>query len=212
MPENTRPTQPLRLGVLISGGGSTLLNLAECIERGVLDAEIALVIASNPAAAGIDRARDRGLAVEVVPRKQYDSPDAFSDALWPKLRDAGVDLVVLAGFLSLIRIPDDFQHRVVNIHPALLPRYGGQGMYGKHVHRAVIDAGDAESGCTVHFADNQYDQGPVILQRRCPVEPGDTPETLADRVQSVERRALPEAIQLIAERRVQVRDGAVEIT
>jgi len=201
-----RPPERLRLAVLISGGGSTMFNLADHVDRGELDAEIVLVLASNPKAGGIERARQRGFDVDVVDRKRHETPESFGLAVWPKVRAAGAELVVLAGFLSLLPIPEDFEHRVVNIHPALLPKFGGRGMFGRHVHAAVLDAGERESGCTVHFADNEYDHGPVILQRRCPVEPGDTPETLAARVQEAERRALPEAIQRIAAGRVRV-DG-----
>jgi len=186
---------PLKLGVLISGGGSTMVNLAQRIEAGELDAEIALVIASNPNAGGIERARELDLPIEVIHRKLFDSPDAFSKAVWAKLREAEVELVVLAGFLSLLRIPDDYSGKVMNIHPALLPKFGGQGMFGHHVHEAVLAAGETESGCTVHYADNQYDHGPIILQRTCPVLPDDTPETLAARVMAQEREAYPEAIQ-----------------
>ena len=114
---------------------------------------------------------------------------------------------MLAGFLSLLKIPDDYLGRVMNIHPALLPKFGGQGMYGHHVHEAVLAAGEQESGCTVHFADNQYDHGPVILQRRCPVKSDDTPDSLADRVMAEEREAYPQAIQMYAEGRVKHVDG-----
>ena len=192
-PETNR--SPLRLGVLISGGGTTMVNLARRIEAGTLNARITLVIASNPKARGIERAESLGLPVEVIHRKLYDSVDDFSKAVWAKLREAEVELVVLAGFLSLIRIPDDYAGKVMNIHPALLPKYGGPGMYGHHVHEAVLAAGETESGCTVHIADNQYDHGPIILQRTCPVLPDDTPDTLAARVMAEERQAYPEAIQ-----------------
>jgi len=187
--------QPLKLGVLISGGGSTMVNLARRIEAGELDAEIALVVASHPKAGGIERAGDLDLPVEVIHRKLFDSSDAFSKAVWAKLREAEVELVVLAGFLSLLRIPEDYAGKVMNIHPALLPKFGGQGMFGRRVHEAVLAAGETESGCTVHYADNQYDHGPIILQRTCPVLPDDTPESLAERVMAQEREAYPEAIQ-----------------
>ncbi len=208
-----KPTnRTLRLGVLISGGGTTMTNLADRIRDGRLDAGIVLVLASNPDAGGIEKAKQRGLPVRVVPRRQYDATEAFSDAVWAELRAARVDLVVLAGFLSLLRIPDDYLYRVINIHPALLPKFGGKGMYGRHVHEAVLAAGESESGCTVHFADNAYDRGPIILQRRCPVKPDDTPDTLAARVMAEEREALPQAVQLYAENRLQIRHGRVRIT
>ncbi len=185
----------LRLGILVSGGGTTLQNLAEAVSRGELPAEIACVISSNPNAGGIERARRLKLAVSVLSPKTFSSGDAFSSALADILRGAGCDLVCMAGFLCLWKIPPDFTGRVMNIHPALLPKFGGRGMHGRHVHEAVLAAGEPFSGCTVHYADNQYDHGPVILQRRCPVLPGDTPETLASRVFREECVAYPEAIR-----------------
>jgi formyltetrahydrofolate-dependent phosphoribosylglycinamide formyltransferase len=201
----------LRVGLLISGAGTTMVNLAENIRHRRTSAEIALVISSNPKAAGIERARQMHLPVNVVPRKQYDSVEAFSDRIFQLMRLAEVDLVVMAGFLSLVYIPADFRWRVMNIHPALLPAHGGQGMYGQRVHEAVLAAGDRETGCTVHFADNQYDHGPIILQRRCDVRDSDTPQTLHERVQAAERIAYPRAIQLFAEGRLVVEGDQVRI-
>ncbi len=207
----TERTGPLRLGILLSGGGSTMLNIADCIRHRKVSAEIALVISSNPQAVGIHRARAMRLPVNVVPRKQFDSTEAFSRRIFQLMRVADVDLVVMAGFLSLVEIPGDFKWRVMNIHPALLPRHGGQGMFGIKVHEAVLAAGDRESGCTVHFADNEYDHGPIILQRKCEVRDSDTPQSLQDRVQHEERIAYPQAIQLFAEGRLEVEDGRVRI-
>lgn len=191
---------PLRLAVLISGGGRTLLNLADRIDAGQLDATIATVISSRADAAGVERCRQRGLTVHVVPRREYANVDEFSRDVWALIRAAKAELVAMAGFLSLLRIPDDFAGRVINIHPGLLPKFGGQGMYGHHVHEAVIAAGESESGCTVHIADNEYDRGPIILQRRCPVEPSDTPDTLAARVFEQECIAYPQAISMMRDR------------
>jgi phosphoribosylglycinamide formyltransferase-1 len=184
-----------RLGVMLSGGGTTLQNLAEVIARGELDAEIVCVISSNPKAYGIVRAEKLGLPVKVISRKSFETPAAFSEAVASELRRHKVDLVCLAGYLSLWPIPPDFAGRVMNIHPALLPKFGGKGMHGHHVHEAVLAAGEAESGCTVHFADNTYDTGPIIVQRRVPVLPGDTADTLAARVFEEEKLAYPEAIR-----------------
>jgi len=195
--------RPIRLAVLISGGGRSMLNLADRIERGELNARIELVVSSRKKAAGVERARERGLPVEIVPRKEYESIEAFSEAVWSKLRPVGPDLVCLAGFLSLLHIPEDYAGRVMNIHPALLPKFGGQGMYGRHVHEAVLEAGETETGCTVHLCTNEYDRGPIVVQRTCPVEPGDTPETLADRVFEQECEAYPEAIRRFAEGRIE---------
>ena len=199
-------SQPvLNLAILLSGSGRTMVNLAQSIERGELDARIVLVIASRHDAGGIDKARQLGLPVHVVARKEYPTTEDFSDAIWSLVRPAGVDLVCLAGFLSLLRIPKDFQVRVLNIHPALLPRYGGKGMYGHHVHEAVLAAGEKESGCTVHLCDDEYDRGEILVQRRCPVLPGDTPQTLAARVFEQECIAYPQAIRLWQERNIRQR-------
>lgn len=203
---NTIKDRPARLGVLLSGGGTTMVNLANVIARGELDAQIACVIASNTEAKGIERARSLGLGVEIITRKSHKSPAAFSDVIFARLRDAKVDIVCLAGFLCLLVIPDDFIGRVINIHPSLLPSFGGKGMYGHHVHEAVIAAGCKVSGCTVHLCDNTYDTGPILVQRCCPVLENDTPATLAARVFEQECIAYPEAIRLVAAGRVSV-DG-----
>ncbi len=184
-----------RLGILISGGGTTLQNVAEQIGAGKLDASIGIVIASNPTCFGITRARNLGLPVVVITRKDAGSLEAFSDKIAAALRHHRIDLALMAGFLSLWTIPPDFRNRVMNIHPALLPRHGGKGMHGHHVHEAVLAAGDKESGCTVHFADNTYDTGPIILQRKVPVLPGDSADALAARVFEQECLAYPEAIR-----------------
>lgn len=186
---------PLRLAVLISGGGTTLKNFIDQIATGKLDARIELVVSSNPAAGGLKFAAEAGIPFVVVERKDYASTAAFSQAIFAPCRAAGVDLVTLGGFLKLLAIPSDFEGRVMNIHPALIPNFCGQGFYGLKVHAAVLAAGAKESGCTVHFVDNQYDHGPIILQRKVPVEPGDTPETLAHRVFDAECEAYPEALR-----------------
>ncbi|MGB1126004.1 MAG: phosphoribosylglycinamide formyltransferase [Phycisphaeraceae bacterium] len=183
-----------RLAVALSGGGTTLLNLDDRIKAGTFDAEIACVIASNDHCKGIERAKDRGFDVHVMPRKTYLDKHAFSDAVFSVCREANADLLILAGFLSLLVIPDDFSSRVLNIHPSLLPKFGGKGMHGHHVHEAVLAAGEATSGCTVHLADNTYDTGPPLLQKICPVLPDDTADKLADRVFELECDAYPEAI------------------
>ena len=189
---------PVRLAVLISGGGTTLQNFIDRIADGRMKAKIALVISSNPTAGGIERARRAGLPVEVIPREDHPSVASFSDAIFGRCRAVSADLVTLAGFLKLLKIPPDFVGRVMNIHPALLPAFGGKGMYGHRVHEAVLQAGVQVSGCTVHWVDNQYDHGPIILQRTVPVLDGDTPKTLAARVFEQECEAYPEAIGLFA--------------
>lgn len=182
----------LRLGLLISGGGRTALNLHEQILAGRLDADIAVVISSRADARGVTRLRDRGLSVDVVERRHLSEPE-FSQTLANRLN--GVDLACMCGFLSLWHIPESFQGRVINIHPALLPAFGGRGMFGRRVHEAVLKSGATVSGCTVHYCDNEYDHGPIILQRKVPVLPEDTPDTLAARVFEAECIAYPEAIR-----------------
>jgi formyltetrahydrofolate-dependent phosphoribosylglycinamide formyltransferase len=193
---------PIRLAVLISGGGTTLQNFIDRIADGRMQAEIALVISSSANAFGLERAVRAGLATEVISRDQFDSVARFSDVIFGQCRARQVDLVTLAGFLKLLKIPADFAGRVMNIHPALLPAYGGKGMYGLRVHQAVLESGARVSGCTVHFVDDQFVHGPIILQRRVPVLDDDTPESLASRVFEQECEAYPEAIRLFAEGRL----------
>lgn len=196
-------SKPLPIAVLLSGGGTSMVNLADRIAAGQLCAEIKLVIASNDtsAAKGIERAETLGLPCQVIRRKDHADTASFSESIFAQVRDAGCGLVCMAGFLSLLVIPEDFAGRVMNIHPSLLPAFGGQGMHGRHVHEAVLAAGETVSGCTVHFADNTYDTGPIVLQRSCPVLPGDDAEALAARVFEQECVAYPEAIAAFAKGR-----------
>ncbi|MCX8072849.1 MAG: phosphoribosylglycinamide formyltransferase [Candidatus Binatia bacterium] len=203
--------RPPRLAVLLSGSGSTLQNLVEKIGSGELQARIELVVSSRADAYGLVRAQQAGLRSAVVPRKEFTSVDAFNDALHAVLDTAEVDLVVLAGFLSPFQLRGRYQLRVLNVHPALIPAFCGKGFYGLHVHRAVLAAGVKVSGCTVHFADDEYDQGPIIFQECVPVLESDTPEILAARVQAVERRLYPAAIRLWAEGRLGLRGRRVVI-
>jgi phosphoribosylglycinamide formyltransferase-1 len=189
----------LSVAVLLSGSGRTLQNLLDRSADGRLPARVVMVVSDRPDAYGLKRARHAGVPVAVVERKAFADRDDFSAAVFDNCRQSGTELVCMAGFLQLLRIPDDFAGRVMNIHPALLPAFGGQGMYGRHVHEAVLEYGAKLSGCTVHFADNVYDHGPVILQRAVEVLDADTPETLADRVFAAECEAYPEAIRLFAE-------------
>jgi formyltetrahydrofolate-dependent phosphoribosylglycinamide formyltransferase len=186
------------LAVLLSGGGHTLQNFIDEIAAGRLDARIRVVVSSRRDAAGVQRAREAGIPCHVVERRRFASGEEFSAAITEALEPYAVDLVLLAGFLQLYLFPDKYRGRVLNIHPGLLPRYGGRGMYGHYVHEAVLAAGETESGCTVHLADHEYDHGPIVLQRRVPVLPGDTPETLAERVFAAECEAYPEAVRLFA--------------
>lgn len=201
--------RPIRLGVMISGGGSTLANFLDRIAAHQLPAEVALVVASRADCGGVNRARQAGLRCEVVERKAFGDVAAFSAAVFSLFRETRVDLVTLAGFLALVEIPEDFQFRVMNIHPALIPAFCGKGFYGHKVHQAVLERGAKVSGCTVHFADNDYDHGPIIVQSCVPVLDGDTAETLAARVFAAECQAYPEAIRLYAQGSLEVQGQRV---
>ncbi len=203
--------RPIRLGVLISGGGTTLTNFVEKIAAGQLNAEVALVIDSRNGCAGIERAQQAGLPTQVIGRRGYASVGDFRRALFDELRAVQVDLVTMAGFLSLVEVPEDFQDRVMNIHPGLIPSFCGTGFYGSAVHEAVLARGAKLSGCTVHFADNVYDHGPIILQRSVAVAEGDTPQSLAARVFEAECEAYPEAVRLFAEGRLEIDDQRVRV-
>ncbi|MCC7084267.1 MAG: phosphoribosylglycinamide formyltransferase [Pirellulales bacterium] len=192
---------PLRIAVLISGGGTTLRNLIDKIGKSQLDAKIELVISSAAKARGLDFARAASIPIQIVSPSKFTSAAEFSEATFNSCRAAGVHLVVMGGYLKHVLIPDDFSGRVVNIHPALLPGFGGRGFYGRYVHQAVLESGARISGCTVHFVDNQYDHGPIILQKTVPVLEDDTPETLATRVFAAECEAYPEALRMIARER-----------
>jgi len=189
--------EPIRLVVLISGGGTTLQNLIDRIADGRLAARIVGVVSSRADARGIERARRSGLPVEVVPK-------GTPDRVWEAVRGFNAELVCLAGWLNLLPIPADFHHKILNIHPALLPAFGGKGMYGHRVHEAAIAAGVKVSGCTVHFADDTYDTGPILVQKCVPVHSDDTADSLAARVFAAECEAYPEAIRLVAEGKVRI--------
>lgn len=203
--------RPIRLAVLISGGGTTLDNFLAKMASGELAAEIPLVIASRADCGGIAKARRAGLRCDVVERKSFGSVESFSEAIFSRCREVQADLVTLAGFLALIHLPDDFTGRVLNIHPALIPAFCGKGFYGHKVHESVLERGAKVSGCTVHFADNHYDQGPIVLQKCVPVLDDDTPDSLAARVFTAECEAYPEAIRLFAAARLEIQERRVRI-
>ena len=194
----------LRLGVLISGGGRSLQNFIDLSEAGRLKARVVKVVSSRRDAGGLERARRHGIPAAVVRRRDFESTQAFSDAVTAELAAEDVQLIAMAGFLSLYRIPDRYAGRVMNIHPALLPLFGGHGFYGDRVHRAVLECGCKVSGCTVHFADNEYDNGPIIVQKAVPVLEDDDEHTLAARVFEQEKEAYPESINLFAEGRLKI--------
>ena len=203
--------KPLRVAVLLSGHGTSLENLLEHIDAGKVEAEVVAVISSKKGAYGLERARKRGIPALTLARRDYPDIDQFNDALHAALADHDADLIALLGFLSLFQSRKQYTNRVLNVHPALIPAFSGQGFYGQRVYDAVLDAGVKVTGATVHFTDDEYDHGPILLQEAVSVEADDTAETLADRVTAAERRLVPQAIQLIAQGRVEVENGRTHL-
>ena len=185
----------MNIAVFISGGGTTLRNLIARSASEGLGGELRLVISSRADAGGLKYAREANLATFIVRKNDFSSDEQYSQAMFSPCRDAGIDLVVMAGFLKHVLIPEDFHGRVINIHPSLIPSFCGAAMYGARVHQAALDYGVKVSGCTVHFVNNEFDNGPIILQRVCEVRDDDTAESLAARVFQLECEALPAAIR-----------------
>lgn len=200
-----------RLVVLISAGGTTLQNLIDRIHDMRLRATIVEVIASNPEVYGLERARQASIPTTVITRKQAGSPEEFSRRIFDRCRAVHADLVCMAGFLQFLLIPKDFENRVMNIHPSLIPAFCGKGFYGHHVHEVALAQGVKLTGCTVHFADNEYDHGPIIVQRAVPIQDDDTPESLMARVYEQECEAYPEAIHLFGAGRLRVEGRRVRV-
>ena len=203
--------KPIRLGILLSGSGRTLTNILKLIASGDLSAEVVTVVSSRSIMKGVQVAGDANLPCHIIRTKDHPDVDEFTGCLAEVLDSAKVDLVIEAGWLCYLKIPDRYIGRVMNIHPALLPSFGGKGMWGHHVHEAVLVAGCKVSGCTVHFVNNEYDKGPIIAQQTCEVAEDDDPDTLGARVFQQECIAYPAAIQLFAEGRLQIVDNRVNI-
>ena len=202
--------KPFNISVMISGGGTTLKNLIQWYDRGELDAQIVQVISSKPSVGGLQYAADAEIDSLVVDHRDYDGVESFSKALFDAARLAGVDLVVMGGFLRRVAIPADFVNRVINIHPSLIPSFCGKGNYGRRVHQAVVDYGCKVSGCTVHFVDDHYDHGPIIGQTTVEVKAIDTAESLAAKVFDAECELYPQVINAIATGKVTVSDRRVD--
>jgi phosphoribosylglycinamide formyltransferase-1 len=188
-------SRPLPIAVLISGGGTTLRNLIQKQAEHQIDVDFRLVVSSRSDAAGLQIAASASIPTTVVRKLSSESGQEHSARVFDPIRALGVQYVIMGGYLQHVLIPDDFENRVINIHPSLIPAFCGKGMYGLKVHQAAIDFGVRVSGCTVHFVDNQYDHGPIILQKTCEVLKDDTAESLQRRVFSLECEALPEAIR-----------------
>ena len=195
-------TPPLRIAILFSGGGTTLQNLIDATRDGRLpNVAIVKAISSRRDAYGIERCRLAGIPCAVVSKSRYADPAEHTRAVFAHLDPADIDLVCLAGWMNRLVIEEPWlSNRVLNIHPSLLPAFGGPGMYGRRVHEAILACGAPATGCTVHFVTNEVDEGPILLQERVEVHAGDTPETLAARVQAAERRVYVEAIAGLARR------------
>ncbi len=204
----------IRIAILVSGHGrgSNMAAIIDACQRGEIDGQVVLVIGTRDEAPALQRATEKGVSTEVVSPSKL-GEEEYARRLLQTLGDAQVDLVCLAGFMRLLPPPvvHAYAGRVMNIHPALLPLFGGKGMYGEHVHRAVLESGMKVSGCTVHFVDESYDTGPIILQRCVPVEEEDTWETLAARVLAQEHQAYVQAVKLFAQGRLRVEGRRVRI-
>lgn len=183
-----------RIAFFISGTGGNALNLLRACREGRVPAEPVLALASSPKAGGIPRLEAEGLKVAVLERKAFPDDAAYSAACYAAAEAAGAEVICLAGWLKRLVVPKAWEGRILNIHPGLLPAFGGPGMYGMHVHRAVLAAGVPESGCTIHLVDDEYDHGTPLAEARVPVLPGDTPEDLQRRVYAEEMRLYPAAL------------------
>ena len=191
-----------RIAVLVSGNGTTLQAIIDATKNGELPGvEIALVLSNKPDIMALERAKKAGIETMVMPPKDFPMRSLWCSAMAKEVKKRRVDLVCLAGFLQKLEpcFVRSFPGRIINTHPALLPKFGGAGMYGLHVHEAVLEAGEKESGCTIHLVDEEYDHGRTLAQIKVPVKSADTPETLAERVQMEERKLYPRIIKMIQE-------------
>jgi phosphoribosylglycinamide formyltransferase 1 len=204
-------TQPINMAVLISGSGRTLQNFIDLHEAGDLPAKTVLVISSRADAFGLKRAEAHGIPTACFPSKEFNDFGEMSEAISGELDKHEIDLIVMAGFMCLFQIPIKYIDRTMNIHPGLIPAFCGKGFYGDFVHSAVLKTGCKLTGVTVHFANNEYDKGPIIIQKAVPVMEDDTAETLGHRVFDMETEAYPEAIRLFAEGRLKIEDGRCRV-
>jgi len=202
----------VRVAVLISGSGRTLKNFIERTASDTLPLEICLVVSSSTKAGGLEHAEQAGIATQVCLRSAAASAEQYGEQVFEACRGVDVDYVLMAGFLKLVPVPADFEGRVLNIHPSLIPAFCGHGMYGHRVHQAVLDYGAKLTGCTVHFVDNQYDAGPIIWQQPVPVFDDDTADTLAARVFEAEKEAYPHVLKLLAAGKILLEGRRVSIS
>ena len=205
----------MKIAVFVSGGGTNLQAFIDNTKDGILkDIEISLVLSSSKTAYALERAADNGIKSAVVSKKDFDSIESWDDAVLAAVEDSGAELIVLAGYLSLMgpKVVAKYSNRIINIHPALIPSFCGAGMYGIRPHQAALAKGVKVSGATVHFVNENYDEGPILLQKAIDVLPNDTPETLQKRImQECEWKILPEAIRLIADGRVMIENNIARV-
>lgn len=201
-----------KLAFFLSGRGSTLMNMLSKMPELGMDARFELVISSRPGVGGLEIAREFGIRAEVMRRRDYPSTEKYSEAITALLDECGIDYGVFGGFMCRYLPPLKYRNRILNVHPALIPAFCGQGMYGGHVHEAVLEYGVKLSGCTVHFVDDEYDAGPVVAQQAVEVRDDDTVESLAARVQAVERELLPLCVKLLVDGRLRVEGRRVFVS
>jgi len=215
MTQRATSPRPLRIGILLSGKGrgSNMQALIDATRDGRIPGEVALVVSTSPGAPALERAAAAGVAAQLIAAPEYAGPEELDAALAAAFDSAEVDLICLAGYMRLLTpsFVRRFAGRMMNVHPGLLPAFGGKGFYGRRVHEAVLESGAKFTGVTVQFVDDVYDHGPIILQRVVPVEDDDTPETLAARVLTEEHRAYPEAVRLFAEGRLRIEGRRVRV-
>ena len=198
----------LKIAVWISGGGTTLNNILNCVSTENLEVDVCLVVSSSSAVDGVEIAQTAGIETQIVRRREFDSPEGYRDEMFRRCREMGVQYVVMAGFLKHVLIPSDFTNRGINIHPSLIPAFCGKGMYGNRVHQAVADSGVSASGCTIHFVDNEFDHGPIIYQQTVQLTQGDCAEDVRQKVFVAECEAYPKVLGWLNAGRVSV-DGSV---
>jgi formyltetrahydrofolate-dependent phosphoribosylglycinamide formyltransferase len=212
---DSAPPRPIRIGILLSGKGrgSNMQALIDATRDGRIPGEVALVVSTSPGAPALERASAAGVVTQLIPAPDYPSADDLDAALASAFEQADIDLVCLAGYMRLLTpgFVRRFAGRMMNVHPGLLPAFGGKGYYGKRVHQAVLETGAKFTGVTVHFVDDEYDHGPIVLQRVVAVDEDDTPDTLAQRVLAEEHRAYPEAVRLFAEGRLRIEGRRVRV-
>ncbi|WP_076792263.1 phosphoribosylglycinamide formyltransferase [Chlorobium sp. KB01] len=190
-------TDKTRIAVFCSGSGSNFQAIFHALKKRAINAEIVLCLSNRSQCGSMEFARENGIATLHLTEKQFDSFEGFANAMVAYLKEKQIEIIVLAGYMRKVpdAVVDAFTDRIINIHPALLPKFGGEGMYGIHVHTAVIEAGETESGATVHLVNEEYDKGRILMQRKVPVLPGDTPESLAARVLACEHTLYPDALE-----------------